>query len=187
MAFQSIDFQIFYIVISNKRTVLVTKIHQVKIMDKAKDFEEFIKGIANGINIGCCVRYDLASLEYGELHQHELEEYGEYVDIDEIPNDIEDELRDWEIDVVMYLREICDLPKQIESPRIGEQIDWMVDFANNRISGKKFIKDVQRAIDSSHPFGAFKQAVAHYGLLNDWYRYRDVRYMDYVRRKLGLK
>lgn len=53
-------------------------------MDKAKDIEEFIKGIADGISIGGCVRYNLASLEYGELHQHQLEEYGEYVDMDEI-------------------------------------------------------------------------------------------------------
>ena len=63
----------------------------------------------------------------------------------------------------------------------------MVDFANNRISGTKFVKDVQRAIDSRYPFGAFKQVMAYYGLLNDWYQYRDVRCMDYVRRVLGLE
>lgn len=102
-------------------------------------------------------------------------------------NNIEDELRDWEIGVVMYLREVCELPHKIEPPRTGEQIDCMVDFANNRIFDTKFIKDVQRAIDSRHPFGAFKLVVAHYGLLNDWYRYRDVRYMDYVRHELGLE
>lgn len=156
-------------------------------MDKAKDIEEFIKGIADGISIGCCVRYDFASLEYGELHQHQLEEYGEYVDMKNLSNDIEDELRDWEIGVVMYLREVCELSHEIEPPRTGEQIDWMVDFANNRISDAKFIKDMQRPIDSRHPFGAFKQVVAYYGLLNDWYQYLDVRYMDYVRHELGLE
>lgn len=44
--------------------MLVAKIHQVKIIYKAKDIEEFIIGITDGIGIGCCVRYDLASLEY---------------------------------------------------------------------------------------------------------------------------
>lgn len=50
-----------------------------------------------------------------------------------------------------------------------------------------FVNDVPRAIDSRQPFGAFKQVMAYYGLLNYGYRYRDDRYMDYVRRVLGLE
>ena len=48
-------------------------------------------------------------------------------------------------------------------------------------------KDVQRAIDSRHPFGTFKEVMAYHGRLNDWYQYRDTRYMDYVRRELDLE
>lgn len=108
------------------------------------------------------------------------------IDMAEFPDDIEDELLDWEIDEVMRIREICDLPDAIDPPGTGEQIDWMVDFAN-RSSGTKFVRDIQYAIDSRHPFGAFKDVMAYYGLLNDWYQYRDTCYMDYVRRELGLE
>ncbi|GEM_PF-2796771 len=34
---------------------------------------------------------------------------------------------------------------------------------------------------------ALKHLIAYYGLLNDWYHYRDVCYMDYVRRELCLE
>lgn len=64
LVLQSVDYQEQCIVAFNKRTMLVAKIHQVKIIYKAKDIEEFIIGITDGIGIGCCVRYDLASLEY---------------------------------------------------------------------------------------------------------------------------
>lgn len=156
-------------------------------MEKAQNIEGLIKEIADGISIGCCVRYNPKSLEYGELYQPQLYEYGEYIDMKEFPDDVEDELQDWEIEEVMHLREICDLPYAINPPRTGEQIEWMVDFANDRSSGTRFIKDVQRAIDSRHPFGAFNNVMAYYGLLNDWYQHRDVCYMDYVRRELCLE
>lgn len=155
-------------------------------MDKAKNIEEFVNGIADGLSMGCCVRYDLNSLEYGELHQMQLEEYGEYVDMEELPEDIEDELHDWEIDEVKYLREVCALPHGIEPPRTWTQIDWMGDFANGQSNGPRFVRDVQRAINSRHPFGAFKNAMAHYGLLEDWYQYSDECYRGYVRRELGV-
>lgn len=160
------------------------KIWNYNNMDKAKNIEDLIKEIADSISIGCCVRYDPESLEYGELHLSKLDEYGEYIDMAEFPDDVDDELLDWEIDEVMRIREICDLPDAIDPPRTGEQIDWMADFANNRSSGTKFVRDIQCAIGSRHPFGAFKDVMAHYGLLNDWYQYRDACYMDYVRREL---
>lgn len=155
-------------------------------MDKAKNIEEFVKLVADGLSIGCTVRYDLKSLSYGEVHQYQLDEYGEYLDMAELSEDIEEELRDWEIDEVKYLREIFDLPDEIEPPRTWKQIDWMVDFANERSKGPRFVKEVQRAIDSRHPFGAFKDVIADYGLLEDWYQYRDECYRDYVRSEIDL-
>lgn len=50
------------------------KVNLKCIMDKAKNIVGLIKEIAYGISIGCCVRYDLESLEYLELHQHRLDE-----------------------------------------------------------------------------------------------------------------
>ena len=153
-------------------------------MDKAKNIEEFVKLVADGLSIGCTIRYDLKSLSYGEVHQHQLAEYEEYLDMAELSEDIEEVLLDWEIDEVKYLREIFDLPDEIEPPRTRKQIDWMADFANERSKGPLFVKDVQRAIDSRHPFGAFKDVMADYGLLEDWYQYRDECYRDYVRSEL---
>lgn len=141
--------------------------------------------VADGLSIGCIVRYDLKSLSYGEVHQYQLDEYGEYLDMAELSEDIE-ELHDWEMDEVKYLREIFDLPDEIEPPRTWKQIDWMVDFANERSKGLRFVKEVQRAIDSRHPFGAFKDVMADYGLLEDWYKYHDECYKDYVRSELDL-
>lgn len=120
------------------------------------------------------------------MHQTQLEEYGDYVDMAEMPDDIGDELLDWEVDEVKYLREVCRLPDEIEPPRTWTQIDWMADFANGESKGPKFVKDVQWAINSRHPFVAFKNVMANYGLLNDWYEYRDERNRDYVRLELGL-
>lgn len=156
-------------------------------MEKAKNIEELMKGIADAISIGCCVKYDLKSLEYGGLHQYELDEYGEYIDMEDLSDDVKNKLQDWEIDEVMRLREICDLPDGIDPPSTGEQIDWMVDFVNNISSDTRFVKDVQRAIDSRHPFGTFKEVMAYYGRLNDWYQYRNICYMDYVHRELDLE
>lgn len=155
-------------------------------MEKAKNIEEFVKWVADGLSIGSTVRYDLKSLSYGEVHQHQIDEYGEYLDMAELSEDIEETLCDWEIDVVKHLREIFDLPDKIEPPRTWKQIDWMADFANERSKGPRFIKDVQRAIDSRHPFSAFKDVMAYYRLLEDWYQYRDECYRDYVRSELDL-
>lgn len=155
-------------------------------MEKANNIEDFVRGVADGLGIGCSVRYDLKTLSYGEVYQYQLDEYGEYVDMDELPNDIEDELKDWELDVVKYLREIRDLPDEIEPPRTWKQIDWMADFANERSKDPRFVKDVQRAIDSRHPFGAFKDVMADYGLLEDWYQDCGECYQDCVRSEIDL-
>lgn len=154
-------------------------------MEKAKNFDEFARGIADGIGMGCRVRYDSGSLQYGEMLQLHLDEYGDYVDMEELPENIGDELKDWEIDEVKYLRAILELPNEIEPPRSRTQFDWMVDFANAHSKGPRFVKDVQWAIDSRHPFSAFKNVMADYELLNDWYQYRDECCLDYVRQELS--
>lgn len=73
-------------------------------MYTAKNIEEFVKGIADELSLGCSVRYDLKTFSYGGVHQNQLYEYGDYLDMAELPDDIEDELQDWEIDHVKYLR-----------------------------------------------------------------------------------
>lgn len=73
-------------------------------MDKAKNIDEFVHRVAESLGMGQSVRYDLDNLTYGELNQLSLDEYGEYLDMEELPDNLEDELHDWEIDIVKYLR-----------------------------------------------------------------------------------
>lgn len=155
-------------------------------MDKANDIEDLVRQIAESLSIGERVRYDLKTLSYGNFNELNIEEYGEYLDMEELPDDIEDELHDWQLDYVRYLRDVMDLPDFIDPPRTGVQLEWMADFANEQSSDSRYIRNVQRALDSRHPFGAFKDVMADHGLLENWYRYREECYKDYVRRELGV-
>ena len=47
--------------------------------------------------------------------------------MDELPDNLEDELRDWEIEEVKYLRTVWDLPHEINPPRTWQQVEWMVN------------------------------------------------------------
>lgn len=155
-------------------------------MDKAKDVDEFVQKLAELLDMGQSVRYDLDNLAYGELREMESAVHNEYVEMDELPANLDDELKDWEIDEIKYLRAIWDLPDEIDPPRTWVQLEWMADFANDQILGNRFNRDVQRALDSRHPFGAFKDVMYDYGLIDDWYRYRDKCYCAYVRHELDL-
>ena len=155
-------------------------------MDKAKDIDELVQRLAESLEIGERVRYDLDNLTYGDLNQMSLDEYSEYLDMEELPDNLEDELHDWEIDLVKYLRWALDLPHEIDPPMTWVQLEWMAEFANEQSLGDRFIRDVQRALDSRHPFGAFKDVMYDYGLIDDWYRYRDECYRTYVRHELGI-
>lgn len=155
-------------------------------MDKAKDIEDFICQITDSLSIGETVRYDLETLSYGELDRMNVDEYREYLDMEELPEDIEEELYDWQIDLVKYMSDVLDLPNYIDPPRHREQFEWMADFANEQSSDQRYIRDVQRALGSRHPFGAFKDVMAHYGLLKDWYRYQKECYKSFVRNELGI-
>lgn len=155
-------------------------------MDKAKDIDEFVQRLTEPLSMGQTVRYDMDSLAYGEVHQMQMDEYWEYVDMDELPDNLEDELKDWEIDEVKYIRAVLDLPDEIDPPRTWAQLEWMADFANGQSLGDRFIRDVQRTLESRHPFGAFKNVICYYGLLDDWYRYLNDCYRSYVRNELNL-
>lgn len=143
------------------------------VMDKAKDIDEFVQRLAEPLSIGQCVRYDIDNLTYGEVHQMQMDEYWEYVEVDQLPDNLGDELKDWEIDEVKYIRDVMDLPDEIDPPRTWEQLGWMADFANEQSLGNRFIRDVQRALDCRHPFGAFKDVMYDHGLLDEWYSYRE--------------
>ena len=106
--------------------------------------------------------------------------------MEDLLDNLYDELKDWEIDEMKYIREVLDLPDEIDPPRTWLQLEWMADFANEHSLGGRFIRDVQRALDSRHPFGAFKDVMYDYDLLDEWYCYRDDCYNAYVRHELGL-
>ena len=155
-------------------------------MDKAKDIDEFVRKLAEPLSTGQSVRYDMDNLTYGEVHQMQMDEYWEYVEVDQLPDNLGDELKDWEIEEVKYIREVLELSDEIDPPKTWEQLEWMADFANDQSLGDKFIRDVQRALDSRHPFGSFKDVMYDYGLLDKWYSYREECYHAYVRHELGL-
>ena len=157
-----------------------------RVMDKAKDIDEFVQKLAESLSIGQTVRYEMDSLTYGEVHQMQMDEYWEYVEMDELPDNLEDELKDWEIEEVKYIRAVIDLPDEIDPPRTWLQLEWMADFANEQSLGDRFIRDVQRVLDCRHPFSAFKDVMYDYGLHDDWYSYREDCYRAYVRDELGL-
>ena len=155
-------------------------------MDKAKDIDELVQRLAESLSIGQSVRFDMDNLTYGEVHQMQMDEYREYVEMDELTNNLEDGLRDWEIEEVKYLRTVWDLPHEINLPRTWQQVEWMVKFANEQTLGNRFNRDVQRALNCRHPFGTFKDVMYDYGLIDDWYRYRDDCYQNYVCHELGV-
>ncbi|MDE6291675.1 MAG: hypothetical protein K2M16_09085, partial [Muribaculaceae bacterium] len=91
-------------------------------MDKAKDIDDFVQKLAESLEMGERVRYDMDNLTYGEVHQMQMDEYREYVDMEELPDNLGDELKDWEIDEVKYIRDVMDLPDEIDPPRTWEQL-----------------------------------------------------------------
>ena len=155
-------------------------------MDKAKDIDEFVQKLAESLSMGQTVRYDMDNLTYGEVHQMQMDEFWEYVEMDELPDNLEDELKDWEIEEVKYIRAVLELPDEIDPPRTWEQLEWMADFANEQSLGDQFFRDVQRVLDGRHPFGVFKDVMNDYDLLDEWYSYREDCYNAYVRHELGL-
>lgn len=153
-------------------------------MDKAKNIEELAGAIADRIGCGCTVRYNPATLEYGDYMPDMLDEYGDYIDMKVLPDDIGDRLIGWQIEAVKSLRETLALPEEIGPPRTRAQFGWMADFANDRRMGPRFAAAAQRALDSRHPFGAFRRVMAVYGLLDDWNAYRSACYEAYVRHEM---
>lgn len=153
-------------------------------MDKAKNVEELVNEIADLLSIGERVAYDLDNLSFADLNQMNIDEYDEYLDMEELPDDLEEELHDWQIELIKYLRWALELPHVIDPPSTREQLEWMADFANEQPTNSRFIRSVQRALYNRHPFGAFKDVMYDYDLLDKWYGYRNECYRDYVRQEI---
>ncbi len=155
-------------------------------MEKAKTIEELVKVIVENVGSGQSVRYDLKTLSYGVVL--DLMDIGgwEYLEMKELPDNLEEELQDWELETIIEQRSILALPDEIDPPRSWLQFEWMRNFADENSTGKKFDRDVERALKSRHPFGAYKDALWQHGLLDDWYKYRDECCEKYVREELGL-
>lgn len=67
-------------------------------IDKANDIEDLIWQIADLLSIGNRVKYDLKNLYYGGLIETILDEYSDYFEMEELPEDIDQELLDWELE-----------------------------------------------------------------------------------------
>ncbi len=155
-------------------------------MEKAKDLEQLVKVLAENVGMGQSVRYELDTLAYGVLIDFLDISGEEYVYMSELPDNLEEELKDWELELIMNQREALTLPNEINPPRTGVQFEWMRDFAKENSTGKKFDRDVEWALRNRHPFGAYKDVVYNHGMIDDWYKYRYKCCEKYVREELEL-
>ncbi len=99
-------------------------------MEKAKDLEQLVKVLAENVGMGQSVRYELDTLAYGVLIDFLDISGEEYVYMSELTDNLEEKLKDWQLELIMNQREALTLPNEINPPRTGVQFEWMRDFAN---------------------------------------------------------
>lgn len=154
-------------------------------IEKTADREEFIKKIADELDTGLAVYFNLETLEYGTIMEERIEEYGDYLDMaDEY---LVEETEDWDDDERSFLaslRRIMEFPDHLDPPESHIQFQWMVDFTDDHASNRKFFQYAERALNRRHPFRGFKDTLLYNGLEKEWYAYRKMRMQNWVRREL---
>lgn len=156
-------------------------------MEKAKDIQEFVTAIAQSLLSGETVYYDMNTLSYAGLSDMSYE-YDDYINMEdeEFEKVGKKDLRDWQFELVKYIREALALPKHIETPPSRIQYEWMTDFTNNNVDNKRFIQAATNALNAKHPFSQFKDVLYQYNLENDWYTYQEDVCKQYISDELGI-
>lgn len=155
-------------------------------MDKAVNMEDLVKKVTELLQMFDHVYYDAESLSYDGVMDEWLYGYGDYLDINDgaFAEIGEDELRGWERDHVVGLRETLGLKSSIDKPASYVSFKWMEDFTQDHADNSKFFNDAVKALRNRHPFRGFRSALDWNGLTDEWYVYRDSRMEDYVRREI---
>ena len=154
-------------------------------LEKAKDREDFIKKVADELDSGFMVYFNLETLEYGAILSKWIEEYDEYLDLKE--EYFKQEIKEWDAedkDMAGYIYETMKLPNRIEPPESYIQFEWMVDFTEEHTSNRKFFQYAEKALNRKHPFRGFKDVLYYNGLEQEWYAYKDMRMQNWVRNEL---
>ena len=157
-------------------------------MDAAKDKDDFIVKIAQELQSFDRIYFEPESLRYDGIMDDWMWEYNEYIELDDdafsqLPDD---ELRGWQRDHVIDIRETLALPKWIDKPESYISFKWMTEFTGDHADNQKFFKDAIRALRNKHPFRGFRSALDWNGLTDEWYAYRDSRMEDYVRMEIDV-
>lgn len=156
-------------------------------LEKAKDREDFIKKVADELDSGFMVYFNLETLEYGAILSEWIEEYDEYLDLKE--DYFKQEIKEWDAedkDMAEYIYEAMKLPHRIAPPESHIQFEWMVDFTEEHASNRKFFEYAEKALNRKHPFRGFKETLLYNGLEKEWYAYKAIQMQNWVLNKLSF-
>lgn len=156
-------------------------------MQRAIDREDLIKRMAEELEGGLTVYFNLETLEYDALMEEWIEDYGEYLDLAE--EYFKQEIKDWNTNdkyMVESIYEALKLPECINPPESYEQFQWMVDFTEDHSSNHQFFHYAEKALNRRHPFRGFKDTVLFNGLEKEWYAYKSMRMQNWVRSQVAF-
>lgn len=154
-------------------------------LEKAVDKDDFIRKVAEELDGGFIVYFNLETLEYATSREFWNEEYGEVLDLQE--EVFKQEIENWPSNdkhLAESIYEAMKLPDCIERPESYVQFQWMVDFTEDHASNRKFFQYAERALNRKHPFRKFKNTVVYNGLEKEWYAYKEMRMQNWVRNEL---
>lgn len=155
-------------------------------MEQAKNFEEFVKMIADELTMADGVYYDAESLQFNAIFDETRWEYNSYLEMsdEEFSKVTEEELGGWQRDEAEDLRKTIDLPHRIDKPSSTEAFHWMEEFTEAHAGNRKFFNSAVKALQNRHPFRGFRAALDWNGLTKDWYPFRDGKMQEYVRKEI---
>lgn len=154
-------------------------------LEKAVDREDFIRKVADELDGGFIVYFNLETLEYCTSREEWNQEYGDYLDLSEeyFKQEIKG-LHSEDKDMVESIYEAMKLPDCLEPPESYIQFQWMVDFTEEHASNRKFFQYAEKALNRKHPFRGFKDVLYYNVLEKEWYAYKDMRMQNWVRNEL---
>lgn len=130
-----------------------------------------LKDVVDALDMTDDMQHYLLNRETGELFP--INEDETELDVTD-PDFCEDDLPDWQRELVPKLREIDETDRWIALPDSFEFDEWsiMADFANSR-GRSDHRTQLHEAIHGGGAFRRFKAAVGRLAILDEWYTFRD--------------
>jgi len=130
-----------------------------------------LKDVVDALDMTDDMNHYFLNRETGELFS--INEDETELDLTD-PDFCEDDLPDWQRELVPNLREIYETDRWIALPNSFDIHAWsiMADFANSRGRSAQRTQLLE-AIHGGGAFRRFKDAAARLALLEDWYTFRD--------------